>query len=372
MSDQPTGVRFAAGAVMPGSDPLRAASLLESELAAPHSPALPELPARGHHASLLGRAAAQLTELYAELTSYGWRLVQRPGADHLRARALLRGDVDALADARGTRSEAGLAVAGALSLEMLGPVSLAARLAVPSGEKVLIDHGARRDLAQSLALGAAEHVAHVLRTAGPQRLTVVLLEPDYARVRAGEVATVSGYRSIRALPREETRQLIHAVVGAMRAAGAHEVLLDTGSAVGAEHVEDFFGSSSTTARSAAAASGVDGFGLPLPTLDARDWERAAELVEAGAVLRAGMLSGPSAEAESSLQELPEVSQLVARLGDPWRALGMPPASLESWVLTPWRVADREVTQRLGEVHAMRLVTRVRDAAEALTDHIRSQ
>ncbi len=351
-------VRTAAPGGFPGTDVRRAAELLVAELPSPHLAALPELAARGHHATLLGRSAAQLSELYAELTSYGWRLTQRPGADHLRAAQLLRADVDALADVRGERTELHGEAPGPLKLEILGPVSLAAQLALPSGEKVLIDHGARRDLAESLAAGVAGHVEHVRRACAPERLTVLLEEPQYGRVRRGEVPTVSGYRTIRSLPRDETRVMVGVVTEALRAAGADEVLLDLGGAPEPEHVEDFRGRE---------ASRMDGFALPVTSLRSADWERVAELTESGTRWTAGLLR----RSETTRESLPEVSSLASRLTEPWQSLGMPASALEAFAVTSFCGRDRERPAGLSEAAALRTLTRVRDAAEALTEQISS-
>lgn len=356
-------LRAAAAGTFPGTDLRRAAELLTAETPSPHLAALPELPQRGHHATLLGRATAQLSELFGELTSYGWRLTQRPGADHLRAAQLLRADVDTLADVRGERAETYGEEPSPLKLEVLGPVSLAAQLALPSGEKVLVDHGARRDLAESLAAGMASHVEHVRRACASQTLSVVLSETRYGRVRRGEVPTVSGYRTIRSLPRDETRVMIGVVVEALRAAGADEVILDLGETPQAEHVEDFRGRE---------ASRVEGLGLPVTTLGGAAWEQVAELTESGTQWLAGMLQPH----ETGRETLPQVSSLAARLTEPWQALGMPASSLDSFLLTTFCGTDRERpgapgTAGLDEASTLRTLSRVLGTAEALTEQINS-
>lgn len=303
-----------------------------------------------------------MAELYAELTSYGWRLVQRPGADHLRATTTLSADVDTVADVRGERQESGGAEPGPLRVEILGPVSLAARLHLPQGEKILIDHGARRDLAASLAAGLQAHCEHILSSVRPPALEVTLCEPDYHRVRQGAVPTVSGYQQIRSLGRDETRGLVTEVLNGLRAAGADAVVLDTGRAVTAEQVEDFFGRSGAGTRPA-----VDGFALPVHRAEAADWEHAAELAEAGAQLQASLLR-PTGLSTASL---PEVSALAQRLSGPWEALGMPLSSLGAFTLTPVSAGEREQFAGLSEPAALRAATRVRDAAAALTDQMRA-
>lgn len=357
MSGATPSLRATAPAVFPGKDPRRASERLQAELVPSHPVPLPELPARGHHASELGRGVARLSELYAELTSYGWRLVSRPGADHHRAAQLLRADVDALADVLGERAEAQGQPARNLVLELLGPVSLAAHLALPTGEKVLIDHGARRELAESLAAGIVGHVEHVRRACAPQRITVVLNETSHGRVRAGEVPTVSGYRTIRSLGRDETRTMIGIVTEALRATGADEVLLDLGSTPEPEHAEDFRGRE---------RSRVDGFALPVVRLRSADWERIAELTESGTRWLAGMLR----TGETSWEGLPQVTALSRRLTEPWQSLGMTPSSLEAFTLTSFCGHEREYPAQLSEAAALRSITRLQDTAEALTDQLR--
>lgn len=349
-------VRSAAPAAVPGSDFRRAAEVLESELSVPHIAALPELSARGHHGSQLGRAVAQLTELHAELTSYGWRLVQRPGADHQRCAALLRSDVDTLADVRGAKEEAG-GTLSPLNLAVLGPVSLAARLHLPSGEKSLIDHGARRDLTHSLAAGLADHVRHVRRSIGPDSVSVVLQEPDYRAVRTGSVPTVSGYQTIRSLGRDETRNMFQVVVDALRGAGVDEVIFDCGEIVDDEHVEDFFSRRETKA---------DGFAMQVPHATAADWERTAELVEAGASLWTGLLRPRAA---GTAPGLPEVSGLSARITEPWQRLGMPASTLSAFTVTGYGAADQRALGEVSETEFLRTWSRLRDTADALTDQM---
>ncbi|GAA1136703.1 hypothetical protein [Nesterenkonia lutea] len=364
-------LRSAAAGAMPGTDLIRSAQLQAAELPAPHLPGLPELPGRGLHSDLLARSLAQLSELSAELTSYGWRLTQRPGADDQRIRGWLRSDVDTLADVRGHRAETGAdapdddGFAPPLVLELMGPISLMAGLALPSGEKVLTDHGARRDLAASLANGAAEHVAHVRRACAPSSLTVIITEPEYSRARRGKIPTVSGYRTIRALGRDETRAHIGLMIETLEASGVEEILLDLGGAVEPEHLQDF-----RAGRSPA----VHGFGVDLTVMEAAGWERTAELVESGATILASVLTGAET-AEAGGAGLPQVSELARRVQRPWHRLGMPLEGLENFLLVGSADRHRGEPARsqvasLREPAAMHVITRVRDTAEALREQIR--
>lgn len=359
------GLIATAPGVMPGTDLVRSTELLESELGPPHLPTLPQLPSRGHHASAHGRAIALLTEMYAELVSYGWRLTSRPGSDHHRAAQLLKADVDTLADIRGARAESGSQeTSPGLKIDLLGPVSFSAQLALPSGEKVLIDHGGRRDLAQSLALGAAAHVEHVRRSCAPASLTVVVHESDYDRVRSGAVPTVSGYRTIRAMTRDETRTMLNPLLDSLRTAGADDVFLDFGGLPELAQVEDH-------------GAAVDGFSLPLHRQGSGDWERVAELVEGGTRFLTALLSPGEAPGSASRRtgessrSLPEVTKLAARLTEPWGALGMPLPALEAMTLLPMIGCERHGFENATETDVMRTLTRVRDTADALRDQIRA-
>ena len=130
---------------MPGTtDPAyaEAVRLLLGEL--PDLPHLPELPGRGVTAAMTGRGLAVVEGLAADLQPAGWRLTDASGVDHRRARSLLAQDLD-------TVEELAQGVVGAFKTQVAGPWTLAATVEKPRGDKVLSDHGARRELAQGLA-----------------------------------------------------------------------------------------------------------------------------------------------------------------------------------------------------------------------------
>ena len=56
----------------------------------PDLPYLPELPARGPGADMIGRGAALLVDLHVDVQPSGWRFVDRPGLDQRRAPSLPR------------------------------------------------------------------------------------------------------------------------------------------------------------------------------------------------------------------------------------------------------------------------------------------
>src|SRR4051812_48615702 len=68
----PAGAATGVGS-MPGSDVDEALALVFGEL--PDLPHLPELPARGVGADMIGRSASVLVDLHVDLQPSGWRLL---------------------------------------------------------------------------------------------------------------------------------------------------------------------------------------------------------------------------------------------------------------------------------------------------------
>ena len=83
------------------------------------------------------------------------------------------------------------------SCRSAGPWTLAATLEKTRGDKVLSDHGARRDLTDSLAEGVRLHVAEVSRRIPGAQFVLQLDEPGLPAVLAGDVPTVSGFGRLR-------------------------------------------------------------------------------------------------------------------------------------------------------------------------------
>lgn len=215
--DGPWGVALPPGSVtgvgsMPGTDPAAVQARLFDLL--PDLPHLVELPDRGPGADLTGRGAALLVDLPVDLQPSGWRLVGRPGRDLRRARDLLEGDLDALA-------EAGAGYTGPVKVQAAGPWTLAATLELPRGDRALADPVAVADLAASLAAGLAEHVARVRQLLPGATLTVQLDEPALPAVLAGHVPTASGFSVLRTPPESELSAHLAGVLRGLPAPGVH-------------------------------------------------------------------------------------------------------------------------------------------------------
>ncbi|HEY3259156.1 MAG TPA: methionine synthase [Pseudonocardiaceae bacterium] len=181
----PPGAATGVGS-MPGTDPLEAAKTVVGEL--PELPYLPELPARGLGADMIGRTAALLVDLAVEEVTSGYRVAARAGRDQNRAVSLLRTDLDAF--------EQALELAGArpqvIKVQAAGPWTLAAGVELRNGHRVLTDDGAVREVTASLAEGLALHADELARRTGA-RVVVQLDEPSLPAVLAGRLPTPSGY-----------------------------------------------------------------------------------------------------------------------------------------------------------------------------------
>src|SRR5829696_6036017 len=238
---------------MPGVDPAEAARIVVGEL--PDLPHLPELPARGLGADLIGRTAALLVDLAIEEVPSGYRVTARPGRDHRRAVGLLRTDLDAFEEA----IEGSGAAPDVVKVQAAGSWTLAAGIELGSGHRVLTDQGALREFATSLAEGLAAHAAEVAARTGA-RVVVQLDEPGLPAVLAGRLRTPSGFGTVGAVEPAAADTLLRRVIEALpgqpivhccapdppvrllRAAGASAVSLDVGLITGevTEQVGEFW------------------------------------------------------------------------------------------------------------------------------------
>jgi hypothetical protein len=191
---------------MPGTDPVEAANVVLGEL--PEFPHLPELPARGAGADLLGRTAAMLVDLAVDVVPTGYRVTARPGHEHRRAVDLLRWDLDAIEEAC-QRSGSSPRV---VKTQVAGPWTLAAGIELPRGHRVLTDAGAVREFGQSLLEGLTDHVRELGERTGAQ-VVVQFDEPSLPAVLAGSLPTPSGYGTVSAVAEPEARELLATVVG---------------------------------------------------------------------------------------------------------------------------------------------------------------
>ena len=231
-------------------------------------PVLPELPGRGAPAGMTGRGLAVVAELGADLQPAGWRLTDASGVDQRRARSLLAQDLDAL-------EEHGQGWDGPLKIQIAGPWTLAATVERPRGDKVLADHGARRDLAQALGEGLRRHVRDLRRRIpGASRLVVQVDEPVLPMVLTGRVPTASGFGRLRSVDAPEVSDGLGWVLAAALDAGGEPWV---------------HACAPTTPWELLRGAGAVGVAVDLATVGAAGHDTAAGLLEAGGSVALGVL-----------------------------------------------------------------------------------
>ncbi|HAM23969.1 MAG TPA: methionine synthase [Actinobacteria bacterium] len=197
---------------MPGTDSRESMRIVAGEC--PQLPFLPELPARGPGADMVGRSAALLQHLAVEAVPSGWRAVDTPGADMRRARSWLGEDLDALEEIAGQN-------ASAIKVQLCGPWTLAACVQSRGGEALVRDSGARRDVVTMLAEAIPAHIAEVRRRVARADVIVVQIdEPMLSAVASAAVPTASGLATYRGIERTEIINGLTDVVSAVQSAGA--------------------------------------------------------------------------------------------------------------------------------------------------------
>lgn len=293
---------------MPGGNPLEAARVIADEL--PDLPFLAELPGRGPGADMIGRAAALLVDIPVELTPGGWRITDRPGRDLRRARSMLSSDLDAMEEVLDGYT-------GALKVALAGPWTLAATIEQPHSLKVaLADPGLVADLTSSLAEGARLHVAQVARRVPGATLLVQLDEPALPAVAQGGIPSPSGLTRVREVDEEVLRARLRAV---LEATGAYTIVHCCAPGFPFATV---------------AGAGADAVSLDLSLLRRGEYDRFAEVAEAGAGL---LLGAVKAEVPSDREERTGVTPAAAAeaVRELWQMIGLPADGCAAQVvLTP--------------------------------------
>ncbi len=231
---------------------------------------LPELPQRGVGADMIGRGAALLVDLYAEVQPSGWRITERPGRDHGRARSYLSSDLDLL-------EEHTQEYRGPLKLQATGPWTLAATVELPYGDKLLADAGAVRDVAESLAEGLRQHVEDVRKRVPGAHVILQLDEPALPGVLKGAVRTASGFGSLRAVEEVVARDVLRKVIDGVKASS------------GAKTSVIVHCCASDVPFDTIRGAGATGVSFDLSLLSERHDEVLGELIESGTLLFAGIV-----------------------------------------------------------------------------------
>ena len=241
-------------------------------------PHVPEVPGRGVTAQMTGRGLAVVEGLGADLQPAGWRLTDASGVDHRRARSLLAQDLD-------TVEELAQDYEGVFKTQVCGPWTLAATVERPRGDKVLADHGARRELAQALAEGVRTHLADLRRRMrGVDRWIVQVDEPALGAVVAGRVPTASGFGRHRRVDLPEASAHLEWVVAAVVDAGGEAWVHSC---------------APETPWSLVAGAGVHGLSADLDLLGPADLDTFAEALESGRTAALGVVPSTAPSTESS-------------------------------------------------------------------------
>lgn len=306
----------------------------------PELPYLAELPARGPHAQLVGRSTALLPGLAFDLQPVGWRLTDASGREHRLARATLRSDLDLL-------EEVAQGYAGLLKVSVAGPWTLMAMIERPRGDRLLADHGARRDVGQSLTEGVAELVADLQRRLPAVQLVLQLDEPLLPSVLAGTVPTASGFSRHRYVDLPEASAAFTQIVDRMAATGEVPVAVHC---CAADPPVDLL-----------RQAGVRGVSVDADRLRTRDWDAIGAGLAEGLWLGLGALPTDRARGGDDAMGADEVAQRTLR---PLRGLGLEPDSMSRLVLTP--SCGLASATRDGAVRALRTL---RTAAGIVSDQL---
>lgn len=286
----------------PGEDSLDASRRVLDVLTSTPSgivgiPYLPELPARGPWASMIGRAAGLLVDLPLALDGDDWRIASAPGRDVERSRSMLASDLELFAaQADGWD--------GQLKLSVSGPWTLAASIWLRTLDRALLDHGAVSDIAASLAEGITDFVKRASRLVPNASIVVQIDEPSLVAVRRGLIPTMSGRATHRAVSFDSAIAHLASVTGAARAAGASYV-------VGHCCAQD-------VPLAELRDGGCDAVSADISLLDGAAWEGIAEYVESGGRLWAGVAADDGA----------------GSLATAWSRVGLEKERLADVVVTP--------------------------------------
>jgi len=313
----------------PGTDMADAIKIAFAEC--PDLPYLPELPARGPYAQLIGRSTAFLTGLAVDVQPAGWRLTDASSREHRLAISTLRADLDLL-------EEHAQGYSGIVKLSAAGPWTLAAMMERPRGDRVIADSGARRDLSQSLAEGIAQLVVELDRRLPDLDILIQLDEPMLPAVLGGALATASGLSRHRAVePPEVSGGLRHAVE---RLSPTPVVVHCCAASPPIELLR---------------TAGITGVLVDTDQLASADWDAVGASLEAGIWIGMGTL--PTDRVLSP-------DQLARRVLQPLSDLGLEPPVAARIVITP--ACGLASATRDGAVRALRTV---RTAAEIVTEQL---
>ena len=314
-------------------------------------------------ADALGLAVQLLPGLPADIGPAGWRLLG--GRAATAARTLdARREASRLSRAFDALGEYAESSDLPVLVSVPGPWTLTRRLGLPDESPVLGDPGARRDVLQSYAhglLGLRERIHRVVAGSPDtplDRVRIRLVEEDLDAILTGRVPTVSGYRTLPAVPDAHVVAGLRSVVqrtgegtilslpglSTVRIGGKdipHTSLVDD---AGVRHL-------CVPLRPVSWASETD----PLAPALLRQWERLAEWTETGGGVWL-RIPGEAAAAAGSVTGWVEAAAL------PWTRVGMGRAGLADFgILTGEELPTGSVPLLPEQASAQRSRTHVQMA-----------
>lgn len=374
----------------PGDDLGEAMSRVEGELGSPHLPFLPHLSALGWKSTPLARTLAMCEGLAFDGASFGWRMVHSGGRgarESALAQDRLLSDINLLADRVGVQKKrfgSGQDTAPVYKIQLVGPLTLAASIYLPGGERAISDAGASRDLLESFLEGL-ERWVESLREAlqAPRALIAVQLdESEFQRLLEGSIPTVSGFRSLSALQPHYYQQVYRRVAERFAELNLQLILdvdgtalkpvqelklltqprpaLDALALLKAIQVEDAAPCALLLHPDRARLKGAGMLQVP-PLSDPRSWEPVAQLLEANAQLWLPVVTSA------------RVPNQVRRLYSLWREVGLESAQLSAVGLMPdERIQDGSASAgaasgTVSVLDATASLARVTECARALAE-----
>ncbi|AGN18982.1 hypothetical protein J433_04740 [Corynebacterium glutamicum MT] len=232
---------------LPGKSAAEAADIIQGETG--DLLHIPQLPARGLGADLIGRTVGLLDMINVDRGARSWVMSTRPSRlTHLTG-DFLDMDLDACEETWGTGIDK-------LKIQVAGPWTLGARIELANGHRVLSDRGAMRDLTQALIAGID---AHARKVAGRFRaeVQVQIDEPELKSLIDGSLPGTSTFDIIPAVnvadASERLQQVFSSIEGptylnltgqiptwdVARGAGADTVQISMDQVRGNEHLNGF-------------------------------------------------------------------------------------------------------------------------------------
>lgn len=209
--------------VMPGDRIEQAAEVLLGETG--DCCAVPILPERGLLSSPTAHTLAIARQLHVERGARTWQVTSRPQQLTRALYAGLATDLDAVQAVYGPQTR--------IKTQVLGPWSLAARVELRNGHRMLSEAHAAQDLADILVQGCVEHVADLRTRFSAASVIVAIHEPLLAAVLAGRVPGTSDFDTIPAVPEAVVAHQLAEVCAALKAIPGVTVALGTGGLAGA-------------------------------------------------------------------------------------------------------------------------------------------